>query len=125
MLGGMLAGTDECEGEWEEGLQAVKNDDGTVSEQRVKRALHFYGMSSHEAQKKYDGGVKSYRASEGRLKSVPYKGSVELIIRDLLGGMRSSCSYIGATCLKDMAKCAEFVKVNRTHFDQSHGDLGV
>jgi len=127
MLGGMLAGTDECEGEWEEEPDIVKNDQGsfTVSGKSRKKALYFYGMSSHAAQKKYEGEVKSYRASEGRLKSIPYKGPVELVIQDLLGGMRSSCSYIGATCLKDMAKCAEFVKVNRTHFDQSVGGLGV
>lgn len=117
MIGGMLAGTDECEGVWEEGPDLTGST--------VKKALHFYGMSSHTAQKKYGGDVKTYRASEGRSKTIPYKGPAELVIRDLLGGIRSSCSYIGATRLKDMAKCAEFVKVNRTHFDQSVNELGV
>ena len=74
---------------------------------------------------KHNGGVETYKASEGRLKRIPYKGPAAVVIQDLLGGVRSSCSYIGATCLKDMAKCAEFVKVNRTHFDQSASDLGV
>jgi len=120
MLGGMLAGTDECEGEWE-----YKDDDECTNVPLLKKSLKFYGMSSEAAMNKHSGGVETYKASEGRLKSIPYKGPAELVIQDVLGGMRSSCSYIGATCLKDMAKCSEFVKVNRTHFDQSLGDLGV
>ena len=127
MLGGMLAGTDECEGEWEEQREMRRNEQGglTLSDESVKKSLRFYGMSSHEAQKKHDGGIKSYRASEGRVKVIPYKGPAEAIIQDLLGGLRSACSYIGATSLKDMAKCAEFVRVGRTHFDQTTGHLGV
>ena len=127
MLGGMLAGTEECEGEWEERREMPRNEEGglTVSDTTVKTALRFHGMSSHSAQKKHGGDVKNYRASEGRVKKIPYKGPAEGVIHDLLGGIRSSCSYIGATCLKDMAKCAEFVRVNRTHFDQSTNDLGV
>lgn len=105
MLGGMFAGTEECEGEWE----YINSE---------KSALKFYGMSSHAAQEKY-GGIKDYRASEGRIKTVTYKGPVEYIMNDILGGIRSACAYIGCTSLKDMSKCAEFVRVNRTHFDQS------
>jgi GMP reductase len=104
MLGGMLAGTDECEGEW------ATNKSGD-------KCLRFYGMSSHNAQYKY-GGIRNYTASEGRSIDIPYKGPVESVLQDILGGIRSSCAYIGATKLKDMSKCAEFVLVNRTHFDQ-------
>ena len=75
-------------------------------------------MSSHQAQEKY-GGIKNYRASEGRVKSIPYRGDVKNVVEDILGGLRSCCAYIGATCLKDMNKCAEFNTVNRTHFDQT------
>jgi GMP reductase len=75
-------------------------------------------MSSHKAQEKY-GGVKNYRASEGRVKTVPYKGPASNIIEDILGGIRSACAYVGANSLKDLPKCAEFVKVNRIHFDRS------
>lgn len=107
MLGGMLAGTHECEGDWQ-----------YDSSGQVKQSLKFYGMSSTEAQSKY-GGVKDYRASEGRVKEVPYKGPVKDIVLDVLGGLRSACAYIGSTKLKDMNKCAEFNLVNRTHFDQS------
>lgn len=104
MLGGMLAGTAQCEGEW--------------TWRGGKRVLKFYGMSSHEAQEKY-GGIKSYRASEGRVKMVEYKGEASDVIDDILGGIRSACAYVGADSLKDLPKCAEFIRVNRIHFDRS------
>ena len=105
MIGGMLAGVDECEGEW-------------TYELGKKTKLKFYGMSSHEAQEKY-GGIKEYRASEGRAKMVEYKGNALDIIDDILGGLRSACAYLGAENLKDLPKCAEFIRVNRVHFDRT------
>jgi len=75
-------------------------------------------MSSHKAQNKY-GGIKDYRASEGRVVRVQYKGHAEDVMKDILGGIRSACAYIGADSLKDLPKCAEFIRVNRTHFDKS------
>ena len=95
MLGGMLAGHKECEGE-------VEND-----------TMTFYGMSSEEAQLKYYGGKKSHRASEGKKVQVPYKGNVADTIDEILGGLRSSCTYAGARTLKALPKCTTFVKVNR------------
>ena len=95
MLGGMLAGHDECSGE-------IKN--GNVV---------FYGMSSEEAQVKYYGKKQKYRASEGKAVQVPYRGSVEKTIEEILGGLRSSCTYAGAETLKALPKCTTFVKVNR------------
>ncbi|MQF98528.1 MAG: GMP reductase [SAR202 cluster bacterium] len=97
MLGGMLAGTDECEGEWE------------YSDGGEKVALKFYGMSSEEAMNKHGSGMGSYRASEGIVKSVPYKGSVSRILQEITGGIRSACAYVGAPTLKDLPKCATFV----------------
>lgn len=122
MLGGMLAGTEECEGEWKyEYLTSLghwqsidPNNDNT----KRKTSLTFYGMSSHKAQKKY-GGIKNYRASEGRVVTVKYKGEAQEIMQDILGGIRSACAYVGANSLKDLPKCAEFIKVNRVHFDRS------
>ena len=114
MLGGMLAGSDECEGEW-----GVDSKLTTKDYQTVKKYLKFYGMSSKIAQDKHGDGFKPYRSSEGRDIRVPYKGPVKYIIEDILGGIRSCCAYIGATSIKDMSKCAEFIRVNRTHFDQS------
>ena len=81
MLGGMLAGTDECEGEW-----AIT--DG------VKRSLRFYGMSSREAQEKYLGGVKDYCAAEGKCVEVEYRGLVKEVLQEVTGGLRSACAYV-------------------------------
>lgn len=131
MLGGMFAGTEECEGEWEYEYKCETIPDkpelnqtwwqpfnpGYTTEQR-KKSLTFYGMSSHKAQEKY-GGLKDYRASEGRIMTTPYKGYAKDIMLDILGGLRSACAYVGATCLKDLPKCAEFIRVNRTHFDRT------
>jgi GMP reductase len=125
MLGGMLAGCDECEGEWEYAYKCKVGDreweqsiDPKYDVPKIKKSLKFYGMSSHAAQEKY-GGVKDYRASEGRVITVPYKGQADKIIMDILGGIRSACAYVGASTLKDLPKCAEFIKVNRVHFDRS------
>jgi len=95
MLGGMLAGHDECEGE-------VEND-----------TMTFYGMSSDDAQLKYYGEKKSHRAAEGKKVQVPYRGNVADTIQDILGGLRSACTYAGARSLKALPKCTTFVKVNR------------
>ena len=95
MLGGMLAGHKECEGE-------VEDD-----------TMTFYGMSSEEAQLKYYGEKKTHRASEGKKVQVPYKGNVADTIEEILGGLRSSCTYAGARTLKALPKCCTFVKVNR------------
>ena len=94
MLGGMLAGHKECQGEVKDG------------------SMIFYGMSSEEAQLKYYE-EKTYRASEGKLVHVPYRGLVEGTIEEILGGLRSACTYAGAQTLKSLPKCTTFVKVNR------------
>ena len=131
MIGGMLAGTDECEGEWEyepnidliEEIKLVTPD----SEERArlisttvrKKSLTFYGMSSKRAQDKHSGGMKSYRSSEGRVLNIPYKGTAKEVINDMLGGIRSACTYTGASYLSDFSKTAQFIKVNRVHHDKS------
>jgi len=101
MLGGLLSGTDECNGEWE------------LDEKGNKKALKFYGMSSKEANNKYNGGLKDYKAAEGKCISVPYKGSVEDVVREIKGGLASCCSYVGASRIKDLPKCASFVRVTQ------------
>ena len=126
MLGGMLAGTEECDGEWEweNDIQWGKSSDkpfvagkfiadpdGTLVQK--KKSMKFYGMSSADAMKKHSGGVASYRASEGESFSVPYKGHVSDIILQVLGGIRSACAYVGAKQLKDLSKRTTFVRVNR------------
>ncbi len=95
MLGGMLAGHDEGGGEI---------SDGNVT---------FYGMSSDTAMNKHHGGVAEYRSSEGLTVTIPYKGPVQNTVLDILGGLRSACTYVGAPSLKQLSKCTTFIRVNR------------
>lgn len=127
MVGGMFAGTNECEGEWEyEYKSQFKTNDGKIvsewwqpfnpggnDRERRKTHLKFYGMSSHYAQEKHGEGKKNYRASEGKVSLIKYKGPVEYTIQEILGGLRSCGAYIGAKYLKDFSKCAKFARVNR------------
>ncbi len=102
MLGGMLAGTEECDGEW-------------TSDNGAKKSLKFYGMSSREAQEKHHEGVKDYVAAEGKCVEVAYQGPVKTVLQEVLGGLRSACAYVGADRLKDLPKCCTFVRCTRTH----------
>jgi GMP reductase len=118
MLGGMLAGHDESAGEKEEEIyqDGFFWSNGQYKPIYKKREFKtFYGMSSDTAQKKYYGGQKEYRASEGRTVRVPYRGSVENTIQEILGGLRSTCTYVGAPGLKQLSKCTTFIRVNNTH----------
>ena len=94
MLGGLLAGHDEGEG-------IVNHETGK---------LQFYGMSSDTAMTKHAGGVASYRSSEGRTVEVDYRGPVEHTVNDLLGGLRSTCAYVGASDLSQLSKCTTFIR---------------
>ena len=95
MIGGMFAGTDESAGE--------ETEDGK----------EFYGMSSATAMEKHSGGVATYRAAEGKRVLVKPVGPVAGVIQQILGGVRSACTYVGAARLKDLPKCTTFVRVNR------------
>lgn len=99
MLGGMLSGHDECLGE--------------VIEQGGVRFKRFYGMSSSEAMERYFGSVAEYRASEGRSVNVPYRGPVKNTVLDILGGLRSTCTYVGAQRLKELSKRTTFIRVTK------------
>jgi GMP reductase len=97
MLGGMLAGHDESGGE--------------LIEKNGKKMKQFYGMSSTTAMDKHAGGVADYRASEGKTVEVPYRGQVENTLLDILGGVRSTCTYVGASQLKELTKRTTFIRV--------------
>lgn len=99
MLGGLFAGHDECAGE--------------IIQKGDKAYKRFYGMSSTEAMTKHRGGVVDYRASEGRSVEVPYRGAVENTVLDILGGIRSTCTYVGAQRLKELSKRTTFVRVTQ------------
>lgn len=113
MLGYMFAGHEECEGEWEEDYVRKIKDNGVPYmdwTKKVKTKLKFYGMSSKEAMDKYYGGIAEHRASEGKCMEIDYKGLVQDTVQQILGGIRSACTYIGANNLKDFSKCTTFVK---------------
>lgn len=99
MVGGQFAGHDENPGE-------------LIEENGVKYKL-FYGMSSEHAMKKHYGGMKQYRSSEGRVVKIKYRGPLINTIRDYLGGVRSTCTYINAKCIKYMPKCTTFLIVSQ------------
>lgn len=98
MIGSLLAGHEESGGE--------------LIQEEGKKYKVFYGMSSDTAMNKHYGGVNVYRSSEGKTVKVEYKGKVEDTINDLLGGIRSTCTYVNAENLKDLSKCTTFVRVN-------------
>jgi IMP dehydrogenase/GMP reductase len=104
MIGGILAGHDECEGE------LVFEDDNPEP-----IGMQFYGMASRTAMNKHGHSNREYRGEEGKTVSVPYRGAVRDTIVDILSGVRSGCTYVGAKRLKDLPKCATFVRVNSTH----------
>jgi len=82
---------------------------------QIRKTVQFYGMSSTLANEKHFGGLKDYRASEGKEVEVKYKGAVKNTLQDLLGSIRSTCTYIGARRLKDIPKCTTFVRCYDTH----------
>ncbi len=97
MLGGMLAGYEES--------------GGRIVEENGEKFMLFYGMSSESAMKRHVGGVAEYRAAEGKTVKLPLRGPVENTARDILGGLRSACTYVGASRLKELTKRTTFIRV--------------
>ena len=97
MLGGMFAGHDEGKGK--------------IIKINGKKFIEFYGSSSDVANKKHYGGLSDYRSSEGRIVRITYRGKIKDTILNILGGIRSSCTYVGAPSLKQLSKCTTFVRV--------------
>ena len=96
MAGGMFAGHDECGGD--------------IIEKNGRKFKLFYGMASNTAMQKHAGGIAEYRSSEGKTVEVPYKGEVENTILDMLGGLRSACTYTGAARLRELPRRATFIR---------------
>jgi GMP reductase len=99
MLGGMFAGHDESAGD--------------IIEIGGEKFKSFYGMSSAKAMEKYHGDVVDYRSSEGKVAKVPYRGAVKHTVQDILGGLRSACTYVGAERLKELSKRTTFIRVTQ------------
>ena len=86
-------------------------------EDNGKQFIEFYGSSSEEANEKHYGGLADYRSSEGKKVKLPLKNSIDKTVKDILGGVRSSCTYVGAPSLKQLSKCTTFVRVNNQYND--------
>lgn len=121
MLGGMFAGHDEGGGEiitkcFKTGERTVY-DDGEIGGpiMQEKKFVSFYGMSSDTAMNKHSGGVADYRSSEGRTVEVPYRGPIKNTVKDILGGLRSACTYVGAPSLKQLSKCTTFIRCTQQY----------
>jgi len=122
MLGGLFSGHEEGGGEYvypeiPEGLNMTSADAELIKPTHMK----FHGMSSEAAMNKYSGGVAEYRTSEGKEVLVPYRGSVENTIKEILGGLRSTCTYTGSKSLKELPKRTTFIKVNN-QYNRVFGD---
>nr|CAD7567937.1 unnamed protein product [Timema californicum] len=96
MIGGMFAGHDQCGGD--------------MIQKNGRKYKLFYGMSSETAMEKHSGGVAEYRSSEGKTVEVPYRGNVDVTTLDILGGLRSACTYTGAAKLKELPRRATFIR---------------
>ena len=104
MLGSLMAGTTESPG------QVITYTDGS------KRKA-YRGMASKKAQEEWRGKSNT---PEGIATTVHYKGSVKYIIKDLVGGIRSGCSYSGAFNLKELRANAVFCRqTNAATFESS------
>jgi len=117
MLGGMLAGHDEGGGDVIERAYLSNELDSQTGERIVDNQyfVQFYGMSSKAANEKHFGGLKEYRSSEGREVLVPYRGAVGSTVQDILGGLRSACTYAGAVKLKQLSKCTTFILAHKQY----------
>ena len=104
MIGGMLAGHEECDG------KLVFEDDNIEPV-----GMEFYGMASKTAMIRHGYPNREYRGEEGKTVIVPYRGSVKDTVVDILSSIQSACTYVGARSLKDLSKCATFIRVNDTH----------
>ena len=98
-MGGMFAGHDQAEQK--------------ILQERGEKVVVFYGMSSDTAMKKHRGKVAEYRASEGKTVKIPYRGDVSGALQDILGGLRSACTYVGAKRLKELSKRTTFIRVTQ------------
>ena len=103
MLGGMFAGHEEGGGK-----KIKKNG---------SQFIEFYGSSSNTAIDKHYGGLAEYRSSEGKKVQLKYRGKIKDTVLNILGGLRSSCTYVGAPSLKQLSKCTTFVRVNQQSND--------
>ena len=131
MIGGMLAGHDECDGKIV--TKHIANGEASLARGEsnmymphfeARKFMKFYGMASESAMSRHNVPHREYRGVEGKTVEVPYRGPVKDTLIDILSGVRSACTYLGAKRIKSLSKCATFVKVNSTH-NKVFGDESI
>lgn len=116
MLGTMFAGCIEGGGKLiKKTILTNEIDEHGTQKTHDQFYVEFYGMSSKTAQNKHSNGLNEYRSSEGRTILIPHKGSINDVVHDILGGLRSTCTYVGAKRLKELHRCVSFIRVSNTH----------
>lgn len=114
MLGSMLAGTDESPGEFEiyQGRRfKTYRGMGSLGAMKKGSSDRYFQDNKTEANKLVPEGI------EGR---VAYKGSVQDILFQLTGGLRSGMGYVGAADLKELRENAQFIQMSGAGLRESH-----
>ena len=97
MLGGMLAGHHESGGL-------------TVEENGVLYKK-FYGMSSFYSMKNQNVEIHNYKTEEGKVVNLEHKGMISTTLQNIMGGLRSCCTYVGARTLEELHENTTFIRV--------------
>ncbi|MBA2333280.1 MAG: IMP dehydrogenase [Actinobacteria bacterium] len=116
MLGSMLAGTDESPGD----VILVQGE--RFKEYRGMGSLGAMKAGSFSKDRYYQGDVEDVeklvpQGIEGR---VPYKGRLEPILHQLLGGLRQAMGFCGAATLEELQREARFVRITGAGLRESH-----
>jgi len=102
MIGSMLAGTRPTPG------PVIKRKNKRGEEVLVKS---YRGMASSEVQDDYHGGMAEWKTAEGVSVDVPYAESEEVIIADIIGGLRSGLTYGGAATIRELQRKLDFIRI--------------
>ncbi len=115
MVGSMLAGTEEAPGEVElyqgRSYKSYRGMGSLGAMSQKNSSADRYFQSSNAADKLVPEGI------EGR---VPYKGAMNQIIHQMMGGLRSSMGLTGCGTIDEMRNKAEFVRVTNAGMNESH-----
>jgi len=114
MLGSMLSGTDETPGE------VIEDNGKKYKSYRGMGSLS--AMSNGSADRYFQGGVNEANklVPEGIEARVEYKGSVENIIFQMVGGLRSGMGYVGAPTIEALTENAQFIQITNAGLIESH-----
>ncbi len=114
MMGSIFAGTEEAPGEviiYHGRKFKTYRGMGSIGTMRKGSKDRYFQENVHDVEKLVPEGVEAM---------VAYKGKVEEVVRQLVGGLRSGMGYIGARNIEELWEKAEFVKITSAGFSESH-----